>query len=131
MTYQEFFEKEYKYRSYEQKIANARYDYKQLQNKGLDPIELVCVVSGANGGVNDAKYRLMVDLTNDRASYGSFSSLISAMYTPYTVERVCKRFHKDQETMNSAIAIILLFASIRGSLSSDDNKMINLIYFGQ
>lgn len=130
MTFQEFFNSDYKYRTYERRLGNAQYDYRTLTQKGVDGVELICVVCGANGGVNDAKYKAMVDLIHDRASKGSFASLVSAMYTPYTVERVCKGCHKDKDTINAAIAIVLFFASLKGYLSADDNKMINLIYYG-
>lgn len=133
MTFQEFFETDYKYRSYERKIGNAKYDYKQLCNLigSSEVIELICVICGANGGVTKEKYDIMKELTNDRASQGSFASLVNAMYTPYTVGRVCKIFNKNRETINGAIALVLLFASIKGYLSNDDNNMINLIYYGK
>lgn len=132
MTFQEFFEKDYKYRSYDQKISNARYDYNRLVRTvgSSETIELICVAAGASGAVNDERYKIMIDLTNDRASKGSFACLVQNMYTPYTLGRVCKMFHKDKDTIYSAIAIVLLFASTKGYLSSDDNKMIDIIYNG-
>ena len=132
MTFQEFFDSEYKYRSYAQRIGNAQYDYNTLRNSlGYEAIQLICIISGANGGVTEEKYRIMVELTNDRASYGSFASLVRDMYTPYMFERVCKNCHKDKNTINAAIGIVLLFASLKGYLSDDDNRMIDLIYYGQ
>lgn len=133
MTFQEFFDTDYKYRSYERRIGNAQYDYKTLVNKvgSMEAIQLLCIVSGANGGVTDEKYNLMKELTNDRAGKGSFASLARDMYTPYMIQRVCTTFHKDKEVINSAIAMVLLFACSKGYLSNEDNKMIDLIYYGK
>lgn len=130
MTFQEFFNSDYKYRTYERRLGNAQYDYNRLSQKGVDAMELVCVIIGANEGVTNSKYRALIDLTHDKASQGSVASLVSCMYTPYTVQRVCKGCHKDQDTINSAIALVLFFASLKGYLSADDNKMIDFIYYG-
>ena len=97
----------------------------------MEAIQLVCIVAGANGGVTDEKYGLMVELSGDRASKASFTSLVRDMYTPYMIQRVCTSFHKDKDTIYAAIAIVLLFASIKGYLSNDDNQMINYIWNGK
>ena len=132
MTFQEFFDTDYKYRSYERRVGNACYDYQQLvRNVGsMEALQLVCIIAGANEGVTDEKYRLMKELTNDRASKGSFESLVRDMYTPYMINRVCTMFHKDTNTINSAASLVLLFACQKGYLSNDDLKMIDLIYYG-
>ena len=133
MTFQEFFDREYKYRSYEQRIGNGCYDYNRLKSKmgSMDALELLCVVAGCNGGVNDAKFQIMKELTGDRAGFGSFASLCRDMHTEYTIKRVCTSFNKDRDTINSAISMVLLFASLKGYLSAEDNQMIDYIYYGK
>lgn len=54
-------------------------------------------------------------------------SLISSMYTPYTVQRVCESFTHNIDAMEGAVNILFLFASLNGRLSSDDEKMMRII----
>ena len=93
-----------------------------------EALELLCVFSGANGGVSSQKYQIVIELTNDRGSQAMFASLVECMYTPYTIQRVCKMFSKNDDTMRAAISILFLFASLRGRLSSDDETMMNYIF---
>ena len=124
-----FYEKYMKY-SYESKLDLVKADYDVLRSEmgSSETIELICVICGANGGVTQQKYNVMVEITKDRASYPMFKSLIESMYTPYTVQRVCRMFGKNNNTIRAAISILFFFASLNGRLSNDDEKMMNYIF---
>ena len=123
-----FYDKYIKY-SFQENLSYAKNEYKELQRLvgSSEALELLCVFSGANGGVSSQKYQIVIELTNDRGSQAMFASLVECMYTPYTVQRVCKMFSKNDDTMRAAISILFLFASLRGRLSSDDETMMNYI----
>lgn len=123
-----YFYDKYIKRSLQERINLARTYYNRLKSQyGSDAFELLCVLSGANGGVTQRKYELLIALTNDRGSIGMFTSLVNSMYTSYTVERVCKNFSRDNAAMEGAVNILFLFASLNGSLSSDDERMMRYI----
>ena len=123
-----FYDKYIKY-GFEENLTYAKQEYKVLQSLigSSEALELLCVFSGANGGVTDSKYRIVIELTNDRGSKPMFASLVQSMYTPYTVQRVCRIFSRHSDATRAAINILFLFASLNGRLSNDDEIMMNFI----
>lgn len=129
IKFKEYFYGKYINRSLAERIALAKSYYSKLRAQvgSSEVMELLCVLSGANGGVTERKYNLVIELTHDRGSYGMFKSLVDCSYTPYTVERVCKIFSTNTQNMEGAVNILFLFASLNGRLSSDDEKMMRYI----
>lgn len=129
LRFKNYFYDGYLKRSLSERIQLARNYYHKLRSQvnSSDVIDLLCVLCGANGGVTEQKYRMFIELTNDRGSMGMLKSLVDCMYTPYTVERVCKIFSYNVEAMEGAVNILFLFASLNGRLSSDDEKMMRII----
>ena len=108
-------------------LASNYYNKLKMQVGFTDALDLLCILCGANGGVTEQKYRVVIELTHDKGSYGMFKSLVDSMYTPYTVERVCKLFSENIDAMEGAVNILFLFASLNGRLSSLDEKMMRMI----
>ena len=79
-----FYDKYIKY-GFEENLRYAKQEYRLLQSLigSYEALELLFVFSGANGGVTDSKYRIIIELTNDRGSKAMFSSLVQSMYTPF------------------------------------------------
>lgn len=129
LRFKNYFYEKYCKRSLSERVELARNYYRKLLSyvDSLDLLDLLCVLSGANGGVNEQKYRMVIELTHDKGNIGMFTSLVNSMYTPYTVERVCKIFSENIDAMEGAINILFLFASLNGRLSSDDEKMMRII----
>ena len=129
LRFKNYFYDGYSKRSLSERIQLARNYYHKLKNlvDSSDLIDLLCIFCGANGGLTEQKYRIFIELTNDRGSMGMLKSLIDCMYTPYTVERVCKEFSRNIDAMEGAVNILFLFASLNGRLSSDDEKMMRII----
>ena len=129
LRFKNYFYEKYSKRSLSERISLARSYYQKLQNQvnSSDLFELLCVLCGANGGLTEQKYRIFIELTHDRGSIEMLRSLISSMYTPYTVQRVCESFTHNIDAMEGAVNILFLFASLNGRLSSDDEKMMRII----
>ena len=129
LRFKNYFYEKYCKRSLSERIDLAKNYYNKLrmQVESSDVLDLLCILCGANGGVTEQKYRMVIELTNDRGSMGMFASLVNCIYTSYTVERVCKTFSRDISAMEGAVNILFLFASLNGRLSSDDEQMMRLI----
>ena len=127
--FKNYFYEKYIKRSLSERVELAQSYYRKLKSKidSCDLLDLLCVLSGANGGVNERKYRMVIELTRDNGSMGMFASLVNSMYSSYTVERVCKIFSNDIDVMEGAVNILFLFASLNGRLSSEDEKMMRYI----
>ena len=117
-------------KSFEVRKLVAKNSYNSLCTHfdSYDVLDLLCVICGANGGVSEIDYKLMIELTHDRGSKAMFVSLVNSMYTPYTIQRVCKKFSRDLDSKNWACLLVFAFASLKGYLSSDDEVMLEYIY---
>ena len=129
LRFKNYFYEKYIKRSLSERIELANNYYRKLRAQvgSSDALDLLCILCGANGGVTEQKYRIVIELTHDRGSMGMFASLVNSMYTSYTVERVCKIFSENIDAMEGAVNILFLFASLNGRLSSDDEKMMRYI----
>ena len=129
MSLADYFYTKYINYSYESNLNLARSNYKTLCNLvgSSETTQLLTIIAGANGGVSERKYRGMIDVTNDRASYGMVASLARDMHTPYMVKRVCSIFSRSQEIQTAAISFIYFFASFTGQFTFEDDEMVDYI----
>lgn len=129
MSLRDYFYDKYLRYDYDSNVSLARNCYEKLCNEvgSSETMQLLCIIAGANGGVTERKYRGMVDVTNDRGSYGMFASLANDMHTPYMVKRVCNMFSFKEEIQTAAINFIYFFASFSGRFTSEDDEMVDYI----
>lgn len=129
MAFGDYFYSKYLKYSYDSNINLARSYYDTLCNSvgSSDAMQLLCIVAGANEGVTLRKYNAVIDITNDRGSYGMFASLAKDMHTPYMVKRVCNMFSGSNDTMSAAINFVYLFASLSGRFTEEDELMCSYI----
>ena len=129
MSLADYFYTKYINYSYESNVNLARSSYNTLCSLvgSSEAMQLLTIIAGANGGVSERKYRGLIDITNDRASYAMVASLAKDMHTPYMVKRVCSMFSRSQEMQTAAINFVYFFASFSGQFTFEDDEMVDYI----